>query len=199
MLANVLDMEPSVAFCRNRDGRRIGYMTWGNGPVLVVPPGWISHLELQWQYLGMQPFYARLAESFRLISYDRRGCGLSERARDDFTLDAEVADLETVIDEAAPGDAVSLLGISQAGPICIAYAAAHPERVTRLVLFGAYQTGELVAREDVRASLVGLVRASWGLGSSALASLFVPGNDSTLRQNLVRFQREAATREMAAA
>lgn len=199
MLADVPDMDARVAFCRNRDGRRIGYMTWGNGPVLVVPPGWISHLELQWQYLGMEPFHAHLAESVRLICYDRRGCGLSERMRDDFTLDAEVADLESVIDEVAPGDAVSLLGISQAGPICIAYAAAHPERVTRLVLFGAYHTGELVAREEVRASLVGLVHASWGLGSHALASLFVPGNDPALRDNLAHFQREAATREMAAA
>lgn len=192
-------MEPSVAFCRNRDGRRIGYMTWGSGPVLVVPPGWASHLELQWQYMRMEPFYARLAESFRLICYDRRGSGLSERSRDDFTLEAEVADLETVIDEAVDGDAVSLLGVSQAGPICIAYAAAHPERVTRLVLFGAYQTGELVAREEVRASLVGLVRASWGLGSHALASVFAPGHDPAFREDLARFQREAATREMAAA
>jgi pimeloyl-ACP methyl ester carboxylesterase/predicted amidohydrolase len=199
MLAAFRNMDASVAFCRNRDGRRIGYMTWGDGPVLIVPPGWTSHLELQWQYLGMEPFYARLAESFRLICYDRRGCGLSERTRDDFTLEAEVADLETVIDEVAPGAAVSLLGISQAGPICIAYAAAHPERVTRLVLYGTYPNGELVAREEVRASLVGLVRASWGLGSHALASVFVPGDDPALLENLARFQREAATREMAAA
>lgn len=199
MLAKFRTMEPRVAFCRNRDGRRIAYLTWGSGPVLVVPPGWASHLELQWQYLGMEPFYARLAESFQLICYDRRGCGLSERLRDDFTLDAEVADLETVIDAAAPGKSVSLLGISQAGPICVAYAAAHPERMTRLVLFGAYHTGALVAREEVRASLVGLVRASWGLGSRALASLFVPGDDPAFRENLARFQREAATKEMAAA
>ncbi len=192
-------MDASVAFCRNRDGRRIAYMTWGNGPVVVVPPGWASHLELQWHYLGMEPLFGRLAESVRLICYDRRGSGLSERTRDDFTLEAEVADLETVIDEVAPGNAVSLLGLSQAGPICIAYAAAHPERVTRLVLFGAYHTGELVAREEVRASLVALVRASWGLGAQALASLFVPGNDLAFRENLARFQREAATREMAAA
>src|SRR5262249_26103023 len=143
------NMDARVAFCRNRGGRRIAYMMWGNGPVLVVPPGWTSHLELQWQYLGMEPFYARMAESFRLICYDRRGCGLSERTRNDFTLEAEVADIETVIDEVAPGAAVSLLGISQAGPICIAYAAAHPERVTRLVLFGAYHIGERVAREEV--------------------------------------------------
>lgn len=80
-------MEPRVAFCRNRQGRRIATMTWGQGPLLVVPPGWVSHLELQWHELGMEGLCARLAESFRLVFYDRRGCGLSERARDDFTLE----------------------------------------------------------------------------------------------------------------
>jgi pimeloyl-ACP methyl ester carboxylesterase len=192
-------MEPSVAFCRNRAGRRIGYLTWGEGPVLVVPPGWVSHLELQWHYLGMAAFYGRLAESFRLVFYDRRGCGLSERMRDDFTLDAEVADLESVIDQVAPGEAVSLLGVSQAGPICIAYAAAHPACVTRLVLIGAYHTGAAVAPPELRASLVALVRASWGIGAHALASIFVPGDDPAFRKNLARFQREATTKEMAAA
>jgi pimeloyl-ACP methyl ester carboxylesterase len=192
-------MEPRVAFCRNRAGRRIAYLTWGDGPVLVVPPGWVSHLELQWHYLGMDAFYGRLAESFRLVFYDRRGCGLSERERDDFTLDAEVADLDTVIDQVAPGEAVSLLGVSQAGPICIAYAAAHAARVTRLVLIGAYQTGAAVAPPELRASLVALVRASWGIAAHALASIFVPGDDAAFRENLARFQREATTKEMAAA
>ena len=192
-------MEPRVAFCRNRAGRRIGYLTWGDGPVLVVPPGWVSHLELQWHYLGMDGFYGQLAESFRLLFYDRRGCGLSERMRDDFTLDAEIADLETVINEVAPGEAVSLLGVSQAGPICIAYAAAHPARVARLVLIGTYHTGTAVAPPELRASLVALVHASWGIGAHALASIFVPGEDPAFRKNLARFQREATTKEMAAA
>ncbi len=192
-------MEPSVAFCRNRAGGRIGYLVRGDGPVLVVPPGWVSHLELQWHYLGMEPFYGQLAESFRLVFYDRRGCGLSERVRDDFTLDAEVADLETVIDAVAPGESVSLLGVSQAGPICIAYAAAHPSRLSRLVLIGTYHTGTAVAPPELRASLVALVHASWGIGAHALASLFVPGDDPTFLKKLARFQREATTREMAAA
>jgi pimeloyl-ACP methyl ester carboxylesterase/predicted amidohydrolase len=192
-------MEPRVAFCRNRAGQRIAYLTWGDGPVLVVPPGWVSHLELQWHYLGMDAFYGQLAQSFRLVFYDRRGCGLSERVREDFTLDAEVADLETVIDEVAPGEPVALLGVSQAGPICVAYAAAHPARVTRLVLFGAYPTGAAIAPPELRASLVALVHSSWGIGAHALASIFVPDGDPAFRKNLARFQREATSRDMAAA
>lgn len=192
-------MEPRVGFCRNGTGGRIGYMVWGTGPVLVVPPGWVSHLELQWHYLGMAAFYGQLAEAFRLVFYDRRGCGLSERVREDFTLDAEVADLETVIDEVAPGETVSLVGVSQGGPIAIAYAVAHPARVARLVLIGAYHTGAAIAPPELQASLVALVRASWGIGAHALASIFVPGDDATFRKNFARFQREATTKAMAAA
>lgn len=191
-------MEPRVAFCRNRKGQRIAYMTWGAGPLLVVPPGWLSHLELQWHYLGMEGFYERLAESFQLVFYDRRGVGLSERARDDFTLAAELADLERVVEEVTPKGTLSLLGISQGAPLSIAYAAAHPERVRRLVLVGGYDRGERLAPPDVRDSLVALVHASWGIGSHALASIFVPEADPAFLANLARFQREAVDKHVAA-
>ncbi len=190
-------MEPRIAFLRRPDGQRIAYMTRGKGPVLVAPPGWLSHLELQWQLLGMEDFYERLAESFQLVFYDRRGCGLSERTRDDFTLDGEVTDLECVIDQVTDGT-VSLLGVSQAGPICIRYAVRHPERMRHLVLFGAYHMGKYVARPELRESLVALVRASWGVGSRALAAIFVPGDDPRFRDNLASLQREATGRDMAA-
>ena len=78
-------------------------MRWGAGPVLVVPPGWISHLELQWHDLGMRDFYERLAERYELVFYDKRGMGLSEREREDFSLADELADLEVVIDEVTQG------------------------------------------------------------------------------------------------
>jgi pimeloyl-ACP methyl ester carboxylesterase/predicted amidohydrolase len=190
-------MEPRIAFLRHPDGQRIAYMTRGKGPVLVAPPGWLSHLELQWPLLGMDDFYERLAESFQLVFYDRRGCGLSERSRDDFTLDGEVTDLECVIDQATDGP-VSLLGVSQAVPISIRYAVRHPERVRHLVLFGAYHMGKYIARPELRESLVALVRASWGVGSRAMATIFVPGDDPTFRDNLARLQREVSGRDMAA-
>ncbi|UJR82233.1 alpha/beta fold hydrolase [Sandaracinus amylolyticus] len=190
--------EPSVAFCRGHGGARIAYATWGEGPVLVVVPGWLSHLELQWHYLGMHDLYARLARSFQLVFYDRRGVGLSQRARDDFSLEGEIVDLDAVIARVTDGP-VAMFGSSHGGAIAIAYAATHPERVHRLALYGTFARGADVARPDVQRSLDALVRASWGLGSRTLASIFVPNApDPAFFDDLVRFQRESTDRETAA-
>ncbi len=173
-------------------------MRWGSGPVLVVPPGWISHLELQWHDLGMRDMYERLAARYELVFYDKCGVGLSERERDDFSLANELADLEVVVDEVSQGP-VALFGTSQGGPLSIAYAAAHPDRVTHLVLFGAYESGTRIAKPTVRDSLTALVRASWGLGAEAMASIFIPAEiDTTFHAKLMHFQREAASGEVAA-
>lgn len=191
-------MIPTVAFCRNRRGARLAYLRWGAGPVLVVPPGWISHLELQWHDLGMRELYERLAARYELVFYDKRGVGLSERERGDFSLADELADLEVVIDEVTAGP-IALFGSSQGAPLSIAYAAAHPERVTRLVLFGAYESGARITKPPVRDSLIALVRASWGLGAEAMASIFVPAElDPTFHAKLMHFQREAASGSVAA-
>lgn len=191
-------MEPSVRFCRNGEGARLAYMTWGEGPVLVWPPGWVSHLELQWHALRMRPFVERLAESYQLVFYDKRGVGLSERERHDFSLAGELADLERIVDRVTDGP-VSVFGDSMAGPVSVAWAAAHPDRTRHLVLFGSYHRGALLAPPEVQRSLVALVRSAWGLGSRTLAALFVPGPASpTFARDLARFQREAAAPEMAA-
>ncbi|MCW5803943.1 MAG: alpha/beta fold hydrolase [Deltaproteobacteria bacterium] len=166
--------------------------------MLVVPPGWISHLELQWHDLGMREMYERLAARYELVFYDKRGMGLSEREREDFSLADELADLEAVVDEVTRGP-IALFGSSQGGPLSIAYAAAHPERVNQLVLFGAYESGARIAKPAVRDSLIALVRASWGLGAEAMASVFVPAEiDATFHARLMHFQREAASGAVAA-
>lgn len=173
-------------------------MRWGTGPVLVVTPGWISHLELQWHDLGMHDLFARLAKRYELVFYDKRGMGLSEREREDFSLAEELADLEVVVDEVTRGP-IALFGSSQGGPLSIAYAAAHPDRVNQLVVYGAYETGAQIVKPSVQQSLIALVRASWGLGAEAMASIFVPAElDATLHAKLRHFQREAATGPVAA-
>lgn len=173
-------------------------MRWGAGPVLVVPPTWIGHLELQWDDLGMRDFYARLATHYELVFYDKRGTGLSEREREDFSLASELEDVEAVVDEVTRGP-VALFGSSLGAPLSVAYTVAHPERVTHLVLYGAYAEGSRVATPEVRASLTALLRASWGIGAEVMASIFMRSEeDPAFHARLRRFQREAASGAIAA-
>ena len=104
-----------------------------------------------------------------MVRYDERGCGLPDWAVEDFSLQAWVGDLEAVVD-AADLERFALLGISHGGPIVIAYAARHPERVSHLVLYGTYARGRLMrsaqAREEAEL-LVSLVRVGWGQANPA--------------------------------
>jgi pimeloyl-ACP methyl ester carboxylesterase/predicted amidohydrolase len=146
----------------------------------------------------MRDLYERLSRRYELVFYDKRGMGLSEREREGFSLADELADLEVVVDEVTTGP-IALLGTSQGGPLSIAYAAAHPDRVTQLVLYGAYATGSQITKPSVQSSLVALVRANWGLGAEAMASIFVPAElDAALHAKLRHFQREAASGAIAA-
>jgi pimeloyl-ACP methyl ester carboxylesterase/DNA-binding CsgD family transcriptional regulator len=115
------------------------------------------------------------------LRYDARGCGLSDWSASDFSLDAQVADLEAVVD-AAGITGFPLLGISQGGSVAIEYACRHPDKVTHLVLFGAFARGWLVADPKLaqRArALFDLIESGWGQENpvfrEVFTSLFVPG------------------------
>ncbi len=193
-------MEPRIAFHRTADGARLAYATVGRGPPLLVPPGWVGHLELVWAQPGFARFFEHLAERHTVVLYDRRGSGLSSRERPDGSFAVDLADFAAIAQVTAPGR-FDVLAYSHGGPIAIAYAAAHPDRVERMVLYGAYAHGEAITAPAVRASLVGLVRAHWGVGSQALATLFIPGHadDPDALEQLHRFQRAAASPERAGA
>ncbi len=190
-------MEQQIRFCTTPDGARIAYATVGQGSALVVPAGWVSHLEVQWETPAFRAFWEALAQHHTLVHYDRRGTGLSDRDRTDFSLEGEVRDLETVIDHLKL-KRLALLGFSQGGPTAIAYTARHPRHVTHLILYGTYAHGEAIGTEEVKASLISLVGASWGIGSKTLADIFMPGVDAATGEQFARFQRQSATTEMAA-
>ena len=173
-------MEQTIRFLKTSDGVRLAYAVAGSGPPLVKAANWLSHLEFDWQSPVWRHWFAYLADGRQLIRYDARGCGLSDWEVVEFALPAQVADLEAVV--AATGlERFPLLGISQGGTIAIEYAVRHPERVSRLVLYGAYSQGwALRDEESVRqtAALVELVRVGWGQENPAFrqlfASLFIP-------------------------
>ena len=141
-----------------------------------------SHLYKRWfasQYTGFPDANAwndALGAHHALTRYDGRGCGLSDRDVGSFALDELVADLESVVD-AAGLERFALLGISQGGAVSIVYAARHPERVSHLVLCGAFARGGLhrdlgPAQRDARVAMVRLVELGWGQDNPAFLQMF---------------------------
>jgi pimeloyl-ACP methyl ester carboxylesterase/DNA-binding CsgD family transcriptional regulator len=182
------------------DGRRIAYASIGDGPPLVLPAWWVSNIGEDWKRDNFRRFIESLGGARRVIRYDRLGCGLSERERppDTMSIDYEVDLLDALMDELELGR-VSLFGSSCGGPTAITYAARHPERVDRVVLYGTYVNGADLGSSDARRATVDLVRTHWGLGSRVLADMFVPSAGAADRDSFAAFQRGAADAAMAAA
>ena len=164
-----------IRYCTTSDGLRLAYATTGSGPPLVKASNWMTHLDFEWGSPIWSHWYTALSRHHRLVRYDERGNGMSQRDVTDVTFDTWVRDLETVVD-AAGLDRFPLLGISRGGAIAIAYAVKHPERVTQLVLYGAFaaglnHTGTPEALE-ARHALTSLVRLGWGLNNPAFCRTF---------------------------
>ena len=129
-----------IGFCHTADGVGLAFARSGLGPPLVKTAHFLTHVELDWDSPLWKAWWSELGAHHQLVRFDQRGCGLSDRAVDRFDLDAWVTDLETVVDFLGL-DRFPLLGMSQGGPVAIAYAARHPERVSHLVLYGSYVRG----------------------------------------------------------
>ena len=183
-----------------RGGRRVAYERRGDGPPLVAPAWWVSHLELDWQTVGFRRFWEGVATGYTLIRYDRLGVGMSDRTvqDSDLSLDGEVAMLRALLDELEL-ERVSLIGGSSGSCTAIAFAATYPERVERLVLYGSYPNGAALTAPGVGDAILAAVRAHWGLGSRLLSDIFLGAADTAERERFALLQREAATAETAAA
>ncbi|MGO4444581.1 alpha/beta fold hydrolase [Mycobacterium sp. 2YAF39] len=179
--------------------RRLAYEVRGDGPPLVAPAWWVSHLELDWQNPGVRRFWDVVAHGHTLIRYDRLGVGMSDRTVQDadLTLDGEVATLGALLDELGL-DRVSLIGGSSGSCTAVAFAAQYPERVEQLVLYGAYSHGDVLTPPGVADAIVAAVHAHWGLGARLLSDIFLGGADAAEQERFGRLQRESATAEVAA-
>jgi pimeloyl-ACP methyl ester carboxylesterase/DNA-binding winged helix-turn-helix (wHTH) protein len=172
------DLPPQeIRFCTTRDGVRLAYATMGRGRPFVKAANWLTHLDFDRETVVWRHWLAALSQRFRLVRYDERGCGLSDWDVADFSLEAWISDLETVVD-AAGLERFPLLGFSQGGPVAIAYTVRHPERVSHLVLSGAYaqgrrkraRTAEDLELADAR---IELVRLAWGRPDPHYRQVFV--------------------------
>jgi len=181
-------------------GGRVAVAVLGDGPALLLPAPWISHVELEWEFPEYRRFLRRLADRHTVIRYDRLGVGLSDAdpggTRPDLATEARrLAELIERLDL----DEVSLFGVSWGGCVAMVYAAQQPPPLRRLALHGVPVRGADIAPEALRDSVVATVRAHWGAGSRLLADIWIPGADPDLRQRFAALQRDATDAETAAA
>ncbi|MGH8222391.1 MAG: alpha/beta fold hydrolase [Woeseiaceae bacterium] len=176
-------MEQQIGFCDGSDGVKIAHALCGNGAPLVLSGTWLSHLEYQWKSLAWQPWLEFLSSGHRLLRYDSRGCGLSDRNVRGVSFDDWLGDFERVVD-ASGLERFALLGVCQGGPIAVEYAARHPERVTHLALYGTYARGRLKRDESPQEAAIAkawldLAELGWGQEDHAFmqmyATSFQPG------------------------
>jgi pimeloyl-ACP methyl ester carboxylesterase len=199
------DLRQQIQFCTASDGVRIAYSAVGAGPPLLKAANWLNHLEYDWQSPIWSHLLHALAGEHRLIRYDERGNGLSDWDVGDISFEAFVRDLESVV-EASRLERFPLLGISQGCAVSIAYAVRHPERVTRLVLFGGYARGRRKrgSQQEIEQAdaLQTLMRLGWGQENPAFrqifTSLFVPGGSAEQMRWLNDLQRNTTSPENAA-
>jgi pimeloyl-ACP methyl ester carboxylesterase len=126
-------MEPQIQYARTSDGFGIAYWTLGEGPVLVNLPPMPQHVQLDWRLPDMRDFYAWLSRQHRLVRFDFRGRGLSERGDIEVTHETELLDLEAVVARLGL-DSFDIMGAGMSAGVAARYAARHPEQVARLVL-----------------------------------------------------------------
>jgi DNA-binding winged helix-turn-helix (wHTH) protein/pimeloyl-ACP methyl ester carboxylesterase len=195
-----------IRYCKTDDGVSIAYATVGTGYPLVKAANWLNHLEYEWDSPLWRHWIDELMRRHTIIRYDERGNGLSSWEVEDISLAAWIRDFETVIEAAAP-QKFAVMGISQGGAVAIDYAVRHPERVSHLILCGAYSRGyaHRGSPETLRArqALETLVRLDWGKSNPAFSSLFtnvyVPENATMEHQRWFNdLQRISASPENAA-
>jgi pimeloyl-ACP methyl ester carboxylesterase len=174
-------LKQTIRFCHTPDNVSIAYAESGRDkPVLVKAANWLSHLEHDCSSPIWNHWWKELSARFKLIRYDERGCGISDWDVGEFSFTSWVNDLTHVVD-AAEVNRFALLGISQGAAVAIAYAVAHPEKVSHLILYGGFVQGRLQRHPPQMAEakmLEELVTLGWGRSDPAFrrvfASLFSP-------------------------
>ena len=173
------------------DGTAVSYATAGTGRPLVYVMGWLTHLRLSWESPPERALYEALAQGCRLVRYDRAGCGLSAATDRPPSLEFELEQLAAVA--ATLDEPFDLMGTSMGAAVAVAWTAAHPDTVRRLVLYGGWVRGDDLSPPAVREHVLGLVESHWGLGSDVLTDIFAPDADASMRADLARYQRACSS------
>jgi class 3 adenylate cyclase len=186
-------MEPRIQYAKTTDGVSIAFWTLGEGmPFVHMPSTQYNPTLRAWQTPEGRRWCERLAETRKFVRYDNRGFGHSQRYATDFSLEALVLDLEAVVDRVAP-EKVALFGYYQSGPVAIAYAARHPERVSHLILWCTSARGVDFYGMDTYQTLSELAEKDWEFFTESWAQLTFGWSASERARQYAAFLRESAT------
>ncbi len=183
---------PETRYAKSGD-LSIAYQVTGSGSLdLVFVPGFVSNLELAWETPGMAHFFSRLATFSRLIRFDKRGTGLSDRMSGVANLEDRMDDVRAVMD-AAGSERAALFGISEGGPMSLLFAATYPERTSALVLYGTYARHPTINSDNIAEHLEIIDRA-WGTGEYIVRFMAPHGTyDEAARREIARNERQSAS------
>lgn len=196
--------QQDISFVTTKDGTRIAVASMGKGPIIVRAAHWLSHVSIDLESPVWRHWLAELSASHRLVRYDLRGCGLSDREVSDISFDAWLSDLETVTETI--DEPFTLMGMSQGGALAVAYTLRHPENVERLILIGSYARGMLARAKEKNAqleaeTLSNLIRLGWGRDVPAFnqvfSNLFIPGGTPEQHSWWQKLERDTASPETA--
>ena len=188
-------MEPRIQYAQTADGVSIAFWTLGEGmPLVDMWASPFSHIQLEWSFPELRRFYGRLAEKRKLVRYDPRGTGLSERNVTDYGLDAHMLDLDAVVGRLGL-ERFALLAIIEAGPVAIAYAARRPERVSHLVLWCSWASASDYFRSPQARALRALREQDWELFTETLAHVALGWSEGEEARRYAAVMRECVTPE----
>jgi len=193
-------MEPRVQYAQTEDGVSIAYWAMGEGPPLVVMPNIpLSHVELEWRIPEYRGWYESMLGFSRLVRYDNRGSGLSDRDGSDFSLEAHVRDLSAVADQL--GDQPLVLNAPLlVGPVAIAYAARWPERVSHLILWCSFARGADYFQSSSALQAVHSLRGKdWNIYTEAIAHVALGWEAGEPVRLYAAYMRECVSQEVAGA
>jgi len=195
----------TIRLCATSDGVNIAYTTTGQGPPLVFLSSWFTHLEFNWKSSAWRHWNETFSRSNTFVRHDPRGCGLSDREVETLSLEGWVRDLEAVVDTLGLKH-FPLLGFCQGAAVAVTYAARHPERVDRLILYGSYIQGMYKTGDPetikMAQSMEEIIRQGWGISTPAYQELFarllMPEGSMEQIGWLCEQQRRSTTAEHAA-
>jgi pimeloyl-ACP methyl ester carboxylesterase/DNA-binding CsgD family transcriptional regulator len=172
-----------IRYLRTADGVQLAWAEAGTGPTLIKAANWMTHLEYEWESPVWRHWMRFFSDHFRFVRHDERGCGMTDWKVGDLSFARWVEDLEAVVAAADVRESFALLGISQGAATCLAYAVKHPERVSKLVLYGAYARGTYRRGDPDKVrlyrALIDMTRLGWGKDNPAyrqvFTSRFIPG------------------------